>query len=386
MIDEQNWSKIMLKKASEHTINKINISTTHAFSMFTIVMLLHSIALARAVLRRSVVRQFCVQCEPRSPASSGYYEITESNFERRRQTALEEGRCLDCFAPRHMCTCRAIKAIFQHPSSRPIGKLSVFMHHKEWGRFSNTGKLLTCGLPEHADLFVSGVKSDEDRLKEALDTYPSIILYPGDGAEPISNYIHWYTKLWNPNICVIDSTWSQSKALNKSLPSHIPRVKVDDFVTAPSQFLNRQQSGVAGRVSTIEAVALALQALGEPSSVTDAMYNALRLSVDVVRRISGRTPVYSEKNMRYLEEFRTGEGESGVFIKPSVPRPDSCPACQATKEQTLFRNYGRKKGFSVSESRMEGASKSEHLHMDDQLLPYRVWECQACKHMFARPT
>lgn len=221
-----------------------------------------------------------------------FLSFAQKNFERKSLELNFSQKCDRCFFFRSVCICHRIKTIFSKTRHESKAKISVFMHHKEWGRSSNTGKLIPIGMPQKSLLGIYGVADSERRLLESVLASNSLILYPSPSSKSIVEYREWYMDSTDVTLCVLDSTWSQSAAMNKILPSHIPRVRVDDYVTAPSQFLNRKQSTVKGRVSTIESVALALTALGEIEETTSPLYQALRLSVDTVLRQNGRAPAY----------------------------------------------------------------------------------------------
>jgi DTW domain-containing protein YfiP len=240
------------------------------------------------------------------------------------------------------------------------------MHNKEWGKGSNTGKLLTIGLPQQSSMYIFGDKDSQVKLSQQLTGNPSLILYPSKTSEPIGNYVDWYKQQPQVSLCVLDSTWSQSLAMDRSLPAHIPRVRVDDFVSGSSQFLNRKQSDVPGRVSTLEAVAIALRALSEPEEAIKPLYDALHISVDVVLRIRGHKTAYGNNFVGQIATAGSGaEGNRGPFSERIVARPERCPQCNASKETTIFRNLGVRKPPPPAVQEV-----------------FRVWQCLDCKHIF----
>ena len=259
------------------------------------------------------------------------------------------------------------------------------MHNKEWGRPSNTGKLLKCGLPEQSHLYLYGRKKDEYGLVNTLLKHPSIVLYPSSNSEPISTYANWYLEQDEVNICVIDSTWSQSKSMNKIIPSHIPRVHVDDCGTGQSGFLNRKQSIVPGRVSTIEAVMYALQALGEPPEISEPFNKALHLSVDTVLHRRGRKPAYGTDFAAKLAAAPLED--PNVQARVTITRPTHCPICQANSDVTSFKNFGVRGPDSADKSVCDGwdsgsssgSSESNRISIPKK---YRVWKCKACQQHF----
>ena len=81
----------------------------------------------------------------------------------------------------------------------------------------------------------------------------------------------------------------------RSLPNskNVVRANLGALVTQPSLFLSRRQIA-ADKVSTIEALAMALSFIGEPSSVVDPFYKALKYQVDRARVLKGLDPTYGD--------------------------------------------------------------------------------------------
>eukprot|EP00597_Dinobryon_sp_UTEXLB2267_P006457 CAMPEP_0170059054 /NCGR_PEP_ID=MMETSP0019_2-20121128/1461_1 /TAXON_ID=98059 /ORGANISM="Dinobryon sp., Strain UTEXLB2267" /LENGTH=298 /DNA_ID=CAMNT_0010264179 /DNA_START=184 /DNA_END=1077 /DNA_ORIENTATION=- len=257
---------------------------------------------------------------------------------------MEENKCLNCFMFNPLCICQKVKEVFSNNvGSRETNvkaSVAIFMHYKEWGRSSNTGKIFQIGMHHKSTLGLYGVEESESHFIENLSKSPVLVLYPSSRAKPISEFKEWYQSTPNVTLCVLDSTWTQSAALDKAIPSHIPRVKVDDFVSAPSQFLNRKQSQNKSRVSTVEAVAIALSALGEPPEAIEPFFKALQLSVDSVLTQNGRLPAYGA---RIVPQLSLTASSNGPFTVPSIEKPQQCPLCKATQLESNFKNMGTHK-------------------------------------------
>ena len=178
------------------------------------------------------------------------------------------------------------------------------MHFKEWGRASNTGKLASLALgPESSQISIFGSEQQHgDLIERLLRTQSAAILYPCETAIPISEFLFQQQQQQSTHtdnamssrsssemsLCVIDATWCQSKAMNKSLPAHIPRVHISSMVNAPPLFLNRKQSEDKRKVSTIEAMIFALKALGQDAATLSALVECLSISVKAVEKQGGR--------------------------------------------------------------------------------------------------
>lgn len=205
----------------------------------------------------------------------------------------ESMRCKRCFMKVRACLCQSVSNIFNH-CPHISSQILIYTHFKEFGKSSNSGKLMNIGLNDNVETLLYGIKSDENTLLQRLSSSPSVILYPSVDSTPIEEYQDWYKHhTGNILLCVIDSTWSLSKAMVRLLPKHIPRVNINNLVTSPSLYLSRHQSKNTQKVSTVEATALALAALGEDKRVIDVFNNALMHSVDCSLVQAGKAAVYN---------------------------------------------------------------------------------------------
>ena len=323
------------------------------------------------------------------------------NIYQLKQSSMEaDNTCRYCFMCGPMCICKAIRLKFDQNAEtfgRIKASIAVFMHFKEWGRASNTGKLVAIGDPEKSLLGIYGVEDSEKPMIDFIQSHPTIVLFPSPAAEPISKYRNWYSN--NPNACllVLDATWSQAGAMERSIPSHIPRVRLDAEITSPSQYLNRKQSSNTTKISTIEAIAIALEALGEPREALTPLYSSLHLSVDSVRIQGGLPPAYGNQ---IIPQLSSNPKHNGPFTKSTANRPSHCPHCAATYPETRFKNLGthRRMPFRAdseiktrkeTEIRVETETEtetetSEMKDTTDQpsSSAYRVWQCKSCSRVF----
>lgn len=150
----------------------------------------------------------------------------------------------------------------------PIGPLTTIFLFSEFGRSSNTGKILTTCCP-HSQLYVSGLPSQEEALIAHLRANPetSFVLFPSPDSISVQEFLSRFAAKPAPesggegkgkevekvaedvkalrvtdspplNIVVIDGTWNQAKHLIYNIPADIPRVHINP--TAPSLFLLRK--------------------------------------------------------------------------------------------------------------------------------------------------
>lgn len=347
-----------------------------------------------------------------------FYDNAGYNIEKKRSSLVTKNKCISCYLSTTMCICSQVKEFFSTipSSSHPKASIDVFMHYKEWGRASNTGKLLPIGIPDHSKIYMYGRKPDYELLVNKLTSTPSVILYPSDSSISITDFQSLYhnnnSNNYNHNndfnICVIDSTWSQSQAMDRCLPLHIPRVNINNFINSPSLFLNRRQvladdnpSNVGMKISTVEALALALKALDVDRRLVDGLYQALKLSVDATFRQNGRQTIYGHN---FIDQISNATVHNGPYTASSVKRPTQCFRCGASSLTTIFKNMGLRKvmmpyttttldgstivshdddadddGHGGSHRRDDGEDASGGVD-GEQLI--RVWKCSDCMQFF----
>lgn len=366
------------------------------------------------------------------------HQYSTTVLRQKKEIFEREGRCFGCFLFMPYCMCSIAPTIFQPALSNPSSVTSrvhfcLFMHFKEWGRASNTGKLLNVGLGnDRAGLYIFGQQDQEQVLIEKLRSRPSLILYPSTNAKNISEYRHLIETTGNENplqLCVIDTTWSLSAAMNRNLPDDIPRVMIDkDLISGPSRFLNRKQNINKHKVSTIEAVALALQSLlpenstvgNSTSSSIDEEDNlpeelrcyrtALEYSVDSVLKQAGKKLAYGHE---ILPNFSTtgNQVHFGPVTRPITGKPLACLGCGRQRAningdildpEVNFKNFGKKyrifpkeeiisyspesvpctKERFLRERAVENLGTNTRVSHDEVEVEYRMWRCSCCRDYF----
>ena len=94
-----------------------------------------------------------------------------------RKAEMSGKICQRCWAPLSDCVCcSADEDVFASMPHRII----IYLHYKEFGRFSNTGALLLSAFPNQTELIVAGLPEEEERLRGLLLQAPSsaMILWP----------------------------------------------------------------------------------------------------------------------------------------------------------------------------------------------------------------
>lgn len=178
-------------------------------------------------------------------------------------------RCHRCFLRAPRCLCAALTGI---PTRT---RVLVLRHMMERWKPSNSGRLVALALG-NARLADHGTREDEpadradleDFLAE-LDAPDTWLLWPdGERAAPGCK-----------RLVVIDGSWSQARRMVQRLPRlrALPRFAVTDKIGGGARLRRAPEEGA---LSTAEAVASALAALGEE----DAAFALEHLRAEWVRR------------------------------------------------------------------------------------------------------
>eukprot|EP01033_Poteriospumella_lacustris_P012184 gene12184-8716_t len=218
--------------------------------------------------------------------------------------------------------------------------------------------------------------------------------------------------------------------MDRNLPDDIPRAMIDkDLVTGPSRFLNRKQSIHKHKVSTIEAVAMSLQAIlpnahgstaARSSEDDDTLplelqcyRTALEYSVDSVLKQGGKKVAYGHIIVPQYDKMKPTEDDvqHGPVKKPTMEKPVECMCCHSRRigddganldHLVNFKNFGHKhKEFprALIEHPVEGeriSTKEKFLRdiareqlstgqgvTDTEIaIQFRMWRCSNCKEYF----
>lgn len=214
-------------------------------------------------------------------------------------------KCPGCWLFPSLCICSRLR---RHDSAH---QLAVFMHHKEWGRASNTGCLLRQGLG--GKVYVSGVVEQEEALNKVIRERPSVVLWPGEGSIParsLGEVVGQEAVDKGLVIVAIDTTWNCAKKMVKRIPAEIPRVSLSaDMLPAERSLLypiRKYDGPCEDRVCTYEAVLAFLEEVGDmDAEQRESLLWNLKIKVDGVLKHKNRRAVYypSEEEKRKAEGF-----------------------------------------------------------------------------------
>lgn len=216
-----------------------------------------------------------------------------------RQERLRE--CTRCWLPLDLCLC-ADGRIQTGVTSRV--DVVVAMHYKEYGKKKNTAKLLPLALPHHAQMVLH--PTDTPDLIERMRSSPSLLLWPGAGSMPASSYCDWVANVTAGGeeerllLVVLDGTWGQVKNMAREF-MRIPGLRLVHVTDVASVSIMDDRRQIAtSRVTTAEAVALALGELGEPAAKA-VITGALGVSGEAFRDHLERN-----SNGEFMEAKRAG--------------------------------------------------------------------------------
>ncbi|KTB62834.1 hypothetical protein AO066_10265 [Pseudomonas fluorescens] len=167
---------------------------------------------------------------------------------------MSRPQCSRCLRPLTHCLCALI------PSLDSRTRVLLLQHPSEVNHALNTARLAALGL-NNAQLVVGEVFDDLATLLNPPG-YQARLLFPSDDAQPLQHYAPDDTPLL---LVVPDGTWRKARKLLHLNPllAALPRVTlVGDAV---SRYRLRKAPG-PGALSTVEAIAQALQVLEAPTS------------------------------------------------------------------------------------------------------------------------
>lgn len=183
----------------------------------------------------------------------------------RRISMLLKGYCDVCMYTRARCVCGSVNEV------RSRHMLWLFQHVGEYGRANNSGRLLCLML--NARLTTQGLESEVDEMLEHADHFrdSSVVLFPTPDSITIDEYCsRRLARIGEKAACarpltifLPDGTSNQAKNLEKHLPSHLPRVRLNtNSMRSWLDPIRRQTE--EHRVCTAQAAAALLAELGEP--------------------------------------------------------------------------------------------------------------------------
>lgn len=178
---------------------------------------------------------------------------------------MSRARCERCLRPQGHCLC----ALIPHLDNRT--RILLLQHPSEVGHALNTARLAALGLA-NAELRVGEDFSDLD-----LSGEDAWLLFPGESAIPLAELAT--RPATQPRLLVVpDGTWRKARKLLHLNPhlAALPRVVLPEGLSSRYRL---RKAPAEGALSTIEAVAHALNALDAPQSF-DALLRPFEALID----------------------------------------------------------------------------------------------------------
>ena len=209
-----------------------------------------------------------------------------------------------------LCVCSALaRRAPGGVSGAPPHRLAVLMHHKEYGRASNTGCLLAPSVG--ASVHVSGLAADEAALAAALEAagpHGAAVLWPGEGSISLEELrAQTPPARWEAGMLLIaiDATWGSARKLVKRVPPDVPRLSLPAAAFAPGRSLlfpvRKYEGPCAERFCTYEACIALLDALGALGpGERDTLTLNLKIKVDALLKHKNRRAVYGGETAEAL--------------------------------------------------------------------------------------
>lgn len=198
--------------------------------------------------------------------------------------AVPAGRCPRCAFPPEACLCPEI------PRLAVPWRVVILRHASEIPRMTNSGRWAALALEgavlhDHAR---DGTPASDDALRALVGEGPAALLFPSPhaAARPPEGL---------RTLVVPDATWSQARRMVQRLGPlrTLPRLSLPP----PPAVARMRAPPVAGGMSTLEAVAAALELLGDPASA-ERLRALHALAVERTLRLKGMWPPGQDRHPR----------------------------------------------------------------------------------------
>lgn len=175
---------------------------------------------------------------------------------------MSRNYCSRCAYPEKTCLCHAITEMRSQTS------IVVLQHPGESRHAKNTARLVELVIPD-TELLVGENEADFADVRERLQMDPhAAVLYPTTGSTSLQESI-----AGEPieTIILIDGTWRKARKMWFANP-WLHALRVCHLNDVGSSAYRIRSSNVSGGLASIEAVAIALNLLGETS--VEPLWNA----------------------------------------------------------------------------------------------------------------
>jgi len=217
--------------------------------------------------------------------------------------------CPNCWLLPGLCICERVQRC------QPRTKVVVHVHHKEWGKSSNTGSIAALSIPG-SEILIKGYKPHDARVHEMIEdqSHTTAILWPGADSISCSELKQIADERTKGRIAVIavDATWNNAMRMRSFYPDDTLQVKLAPdsplIIAQRTSLLSpvrkyRGDKVKTGRVSTLEAIAALLYELEGDEEVADTLLDNLRMKVDACRVQRNKPSVYGTLSEEDLIQY-----------------------------------------------------------------------------------
>lgn len=243
-----------------------------------------------------------------------------------RKVAANTHRCQRCWHDKQLqCICDQLPLF---STTLPV-RILVLMHYREFLSAGDDAKLILAMLPSQAKSYIFGRKGAVEELvaEMALDPRHTLILWPGSGALTVEEWhaarpgalAGWgVARTDSPpsdaatrplqRVVVLDGVYTHARHMFRALRAALAARTLSiahvalhprslslyhrahgGYAKASQAAVERSADPLALRICTLEAVALLLQELGEPSCTTAILLQALLANNHALEQHPART-------------------------------------------------------------------------------------------------
>lgn len=209
---------------------------------------------------------------------------------RRKEERCMNSRCHRCWFPSdcdgtNYCICASMPPL----PFRTRTKFLIYMHPRDWFNAGDDAKILLSAAPHASEIFVFGRPADEEKLRRSLQSGPAVLLFPDASAISTEEFLRGCSSMDASEssedilVVVIDGTWNNVKQMQKhfsrEIAPHVPHLRLEPTTLSVYARTQTRKDGI----SSVEAVALLLQELGEVPKVCDELVRYITINNDALR-------------------------------------------------------------------------------------------------------
>jgi DTW domain-containing protein YfiP len=212
--------------------------------------------------------------------------LANARVQRKEDELAKRNRCAKCWFHANDCVCSKFPPL---QFSVNVSFL-IYIHYIELYNAGNDVKILLNAAEAETEMFIFGKNGDDERLREKIrgNEKNTVLLFPSDDACSVEEVKATFRSGTGEaasdkplQIIVVDGTWRQAKNMckhfKKNISSKVRLVKLSP--TTLSVYARTQTE--PDRISTIEAIGLLVQELGEDPAVCQAIISYLEINNQV---------------------------------------------------------------------------------------------------------